>query len=116
MHANIGITFDLNAIRNDLKDFEITSFEAVCAIAQTKATEQARAGKADFWILVDGELKKSLNGVSIGFSESVKIPINPEDRFLTIMTTDHLETAEGDPIHSDRCFLGKPVLGISRKE
>ena len=118
MHANIGVTFDLNAIRKDLCCFEITYFEAICAIApaRTMSEDQAHSGKADFWILTDGRVQKSLRGVPIGFSETVRIPIDPEDRFLTIITTDHLETAEQDPIHSDRCFLGRPVLGISYRE
>lgn len=113
MHANIGLTIDLEAIRKDLPAFDITYFEAVCAIAASRtAAGGVQLGRADFWILIDGQVRKSLAGAPIGFFETVRIPIHPSDRFLTLMTTDHLESAEQDPIHSDRCFFGEPVLGI----
>jgi hypothetical protein len=113
MHANIGITVDLEAIRKDLPAFDITYFEAVCAIAASRsAAGGVQLGRADFWILIDGQVRKSVAGAPIGFFETVRIPLQPSDRFLTLMTTDHLESAELDPIHSDRCFFGDPVLGI----
>ena len=113
MHANIGLTLDLEAIRKDLRTFDITYFEAICAIATSRAAAGGvQLGRADFRILIDGQVRKTVAGSPIGFFETVRIPIQPTDRFLTLMTTDHLESAEQDPIHSDRCFFGDPVLGI----
>lgn len=121
MHANAGITFDLDAIRNDLTDLEIVSFETLCAIAPNPtlnqpAASESQAGRADFWIVVDGQVRKSLTAMPIDSSEVVRIPIQPQDRFLTIITTDHMVSSEKDPINSDRCFLGVPVLGVQSKE
>jgi len=120
MHANIGITFDLDAIRKDLGRMEITYFEALCAVTSYTKTGMPQAenaaGKADFWILIDGQVRKSLLGVHGEFSEKVRIPIAPAERFLTILTTDHMESTEKDPIGWDRCFLGDPVLEIMGKE
>ncbi|MEN6309244.1 MAG: FecR domain-containing protein [Anaerohalosphaeraceae bacterium] len=121
MHANAGITFDLDAIRNDLTDLEIVSFETLCAIApnptlEGPAASDAQAGRADFWIVVDGQVRKSLLAMPIDSSEAVRIPIQPQDRFLTIITTDHMVSSEKDPINSDRCFLGSPVLGVQSKD
>jgi len=121
MHANAGITFDLDAIRNDLTDLEIVSFETLCAIAPNPtlnqpAASESMAGRADFWIVVDGQVRKSLTAMPINSSESVRIALQPEDRFLTIITTDHMANTEKDPINSDRCFLGGPVLGIQSVE
>lgn len=123
MQANIGITFDLDSIRKDFDRFDITYFEALCAIASdtnevyTEAPEEKRpTGKADFWILIDGRVQKTFQGVRMGFSEMVRIPISSDDRFLTILTTDHMESGEKDPIGWDRCFLGEPVLGFRSLE
>ncbi len=120
MHANAGITFDLDAIRNDLMDLEIVSLDALCAIAPNPTLNQpvaleSMAGRADFWIVVDGQVRKSLIAMPIDSSEAIHIPIQPQDRFLTIITTDHRVGSEKDPIHSDRCFLGVPVLGVQSK-
>ncbi|MBN2843463.1 MAG: FecR domain-containing protein [Sedimentisphaerales bacterium] len=115
MQANIGITFDLDAIRADLKNVEIEYFEALCAMASLAASRNDRvspAGKADFIILLDGKEKKVISDVRMDFSEMVHIDIEPQDRFLTIMTTDHQLKGESDPIGWDRCFLGEPVLGL----
>lgn len=121
MHANAGITFDLDAIRNDLADLEIVSFETLCAIAPNPtligpATSDAQAGRADFWIVVDGQVRKSLLAMPIDSSEAIRIPIQPQDRFLTIITTDHMVSTEKDPVNSDRCFLGSPVLVVQSKD
>ncbi len=119
IQANLGITFDLNAIRKDLEGFDLTYFETLCAVAsdtnaiyETVDKDKRPTGKADFWILVDGQVKKTIQGVRMGFSETVRIPIYSNDRFLTILTTDHMESGELDPIGWDRCFLGEPVLGF----
>lgn len=119
MQANLGITFDLDAIRKAMEGFDISYFETLCAVAsdtnevyETVAEEKRPAGKADFWILIDGRLQKTQQGVQMGFSELVRIPIASQDRFLTIVTTDHMESGELDPIGWDRCFLGEPVLGF----
>lgn len=115
MHANMGITFDLAAIRNSMLRVDLDFFEALCAIAVSQETAPAQLGKADFWILVDGQVRRHIEGAPVGFSEKVRIPIEPTDRFLTLMTTDHMQTRESDPIHSDRCFFGRPVVGLSVK-
>jgi hypothetical protein len=119
IQANIGVTFDLDAIRKDMAGFDVTYFEALCAVASdtnevydTVAEEKRPAGKADFWILIDGRVQKTIQGIRMGYSEIVRLPIRSDDRFLTIMTTDHMESGELDPIGWDRCFLGDPVLGL----
>ncbi len=112
MHANMGITFDLDAIRNDLRRVDIAYFEALCAIAAQGENEPSQTGRADFWILLDGQVRKRIIGAATGFSDTVRIPIGPTDRFLTLVTTDHQQAGESDPIHSDRCFFGNPVLGL----
>ncbi len=118
MQANKGITFDLNAIRADLENVEIEYFEALCAMASLGTamnTGMGPAGKADFRILLDGVEQKVISDVRTDFSEKVRVDIEPEHRFLTIMTTDHQLKGESDPIGWDRCFLGEPVLGLKSR-
>lgn len=112
MHANMGITFDLEAIRNNLRRVEITYFEALCAIADQGIDNSSQAGKADFWVLIDGQVRSHISGAVTGFSKTVRVAIAPDDRFLTLMTTDHRNPEESDPIHSDRCFFGRPAVGL----
>lgn len=111
MHANMGITFDLDAIRNELRCVEIEYFESLCAIADQQHTRAS----ADFWVLIDGQVRAHITGTMAGFSQRVYIPIAPTDHFLTLVTTDHQELGESDPIHSDRCFFGEPVLGLQTR-
>ena len=116
IHANCGITFDLNAIRTQLDDMRITGFRADIGICDN--AQIAELVNADFWIVVDGELRYSkLNVKEKGYIDSIDIPIGQEDQFLTIITTDggdpKSRTFEGrtvKSIDSDWTMFGSPVL------
>jgi len=115
LHANLGITFDLDAVRSRLTRINITAFKAQLDIS----TLAPRIPHADTWVLVDGQLRYSKqNMTEIGKREAIHIPLRPEDRFLTLITTDG-----GDPdnrlyedgsrwksIDSDWCVFWNPVL------
>ncbi len=115
MHANLGITFDLEAIRKDLPaNVDIAGFEALCAVAVSpNETDLNDRGMSDFWILIDGKEQKSYQAVKPGFSQWTQLAITPGNRFLTILTTDHRQNADQDPIQLDRCFFGDPVLRLT---
>jgi hypothetical protein len=115
LHSNIGITFDLQAIRQSLPQLNITSLKATGIPAtETKLPEFI------FWILVDGQYKyeREIMGTdtdrgSIPFT----IEIGPEDRFVTLIVTDGLQVIddEGRNISyaSDFFYLIKPELCLT---
>ena len=110
MHANAGVTFDLDKIRQAYSNSTIKEFTAHYGICD-KATPRPDLAYADFWVLVDGEKRFVKRGVQEGTSDYLHVPIGPTDRFLTIMTTDGgVEGIEGRPAYNDWCLFGKPEL------
>ena len=111
VHANLGITFDLDAIRKDFPEFKTCRFTAQAGLT----TAAPRDGHADIWVLVDGQQRYLQKGITEkGKAYSVEIELKPDDRFLTLMTTDG-----GDPdfkvgslrgTDSDWCVFVRPAL------
>ncbi len=112
-HANMGVTYDLQALRSLLPGVNIVRFETTLGIG----TETDRPCNADFWILVDGELKYKKTQVREKWEfYTVDIELSLNDRFLTLITTDGLasEDQETDDNHnaidSDWCRFVEPRL------
>lgn len=115
MHANAGITFDLQAIRSRFPGVHIRSFRTKAGIE--KGALRPETINADFWILVDGKLRYQKRQVKERILFPVEIELSETDRFLTLVTTDG-----GDPerrvigniaypaIDSDWCMFAEPVL------
>lgn len=109
MHANMGITYDLQAIRSFLPpQTKIVRLQSKLGVG----TETDRPCNADFWIVVDGQLRYKKTQVKEKKLFSVDIELSETDRFLTFVTTDG-----GDPqgqaltaIDSDWCKFADPVL------
>jgi hypothetical protein len=114
IHANMGITFDLQAIRNLLPDVNIVRFQSKVGI---RGAVRPSASNADFWILVDGKLRHMKTQVKVNSIFDVDIELSENDRFLTLVETDG-----GDPenriveglvvpsIDSDWGIFADPVL------
>jgi len=86
MHANLGITFDLNAIRAQCPDIKVTRFVSKIGIADFE--EQAGCN-ADFWVLVDGKVRQSRRNLKQkNFLSDFSVELDPSARFLTLVTTD----------------------------
>ena len=120
MHSNLGITFDLQAIRRAYPKITLTEFRTQCGICDNGP---GRRPYADFWVLVDGQLRFNENGVKAGMRHEIAIPILPSDRFLTLATTDGgldvcwlLEDGTPVPIDSDWCLFADPYLIVKTKE
>lgn len=95
MHANVGITFDLWAIRTMLSGAQFKRFTALCGLSETAGIavlrESGRAAlhHADFWVLVDGEERFKRQGLQIqSGGVPVRLELNDQDRFLTLVVTD----------------------------
>ena len=102
MHANLGVTFDLNAIRALCPDIRITHFVSQTGIADF---EEPASCNADFWVLVDGQVRESRLHVTLkGVLSDMSVELTPSDRFLTLITTDGGDIDRlGDYQRSYRC-------------
>jgi hypothetical protein len=100
LHANAAITFDLAAIRKD------SGFKEMHVRATVGYGGASAAGRADFRIYVDGELRERKMGLGnhdAGVPVDVALPA--QARFLTLMSTDG-----GNGIGHDQIFFGDPHL------
>lgn len=115
MHANMGITYDLQAIRSLLPATKIARFQTRFGIEREAIRPEA--SNADFWILVDGKIRHQKTQVKEKTLFSADIEISDKDRFLTLITTDG-QDPEGriwdnmplTAIDSDWCMYADPVL------
>jgi hypothetical protein len=113
MHANLGLTFDLNAVRQSY-DREINRFTSQIGISDMGENGPANA---DFWVLVDGQVRYSLSQYKQkGVLNDISIEIQKTDRFLTLATTDggDPDNPDGDfyqrAISCDWCVFTEPIL------
>jgi hypothetical protein len=107
LHANAGITFDLDAIRADFPGHSLVRFESRLRISEAAP----RKPQADFWILVDGKPRYSKLGVTTkGDIEAVRIDLARTDRFLTLAATEGGKLTSKLSIDSDWCVFAEPVL------
>jgi len=100
LHANAAITFDLAAIRK-ASGAGTLRFRAIVGYGGRDS-----AGRADFHVFVDGELRDRHMGLSnrdAGVPVDVALPVTA--RFLTLMSTDG-----GNGIGHDQIFFGDPKL------
>ncbi|UCD51734.1 MAG: NPCBM/NEW2 domain-containing protein, partial [Phycisphaerales bacterium] len=114
MHANLGITFDLAEIALANPGSQVARFSAGFGVSES-ATD--RPCNADFWVLVDGEIRFNRPGVKRkGMAGQMDVALAEGDRFLTLITTDG-----GDPdgpaaphraTDSDWCVFAEPVLEL----
>lgn len=113
MHSNAGITFDLAAIRQSFPLNEIVAFSAICGKPEqvNKQIKKDSGALLSVYVFLDDEChfkqeSLSRNDKSIALS----LPIQPENRFLTLVVVD----ADQDPSY-DWCLFSNPVLEFSSK-
>lgn len=105
IRPNVGITFDLERIREDLSNFRITEF-----LARVGCSENSQGTSVShFWVLVDGQLRWKSDAVTRETGGvDVSVELGPQDRFMTLATTDG-----GDGWKDDWCFFANPELKIA---
>ncbi len=94
VHANTGITFDLDRIRLTVPEVVISRFQALAGLSDTVADYspdgawESRKISVHFWILVDGQVRFSseLAAASSG-PKRIDVPLADTDRFLSLLTT-----------------------------
>ena len=85
MHANVGITFDLDQIRSEYKISDITQFKSWFGIS----FRADRNPNADVCVLVDGQIRYTQKQIKQkGVPYPVQVDLEPADRFLTLIVTD----------------------------
>jgi hypothetical protein len=107
LHANKGITFDLQAVRRANPQLKPLRFCTTAGSTEPVSDEQ-RWVYADIWVLVDGKVRfqrRQINKTHGAFS--VVIPIAEGDRFLTLAATDG-----GDGIACDWIIFGDPRIEL----
>lgn len=107
LHANKGITFNLDAIRRANPGWTLTRFISVAGNAEN-ATTQSEAVSADIWVLVDGTKCLRLRDIN-GYNGAmpVRIPLAENSHYLTLVATDG-----GNDIQYDWTMFGDPCLEL----
>lgn len=87
LHANVGITYDLNVIRSMLPAGKtLTHFASIGTVLDDSPFGEP--GLADVWMLVDGQLRFSKTNVAPSEFFDIDIPLSGENRFLSLVVTD----------------------------
>jgi hypothetical protein len=111
LSANIGITFDLSAIRQTIPGLVITAFDSTAGIPVPPEPDLA---EVDLWVLVDGEVRFVKQDVRIPTLSRIHVPLNSQDHFLTLVVTDSQTPPPVEQYsYLDRCFWKAPVLELA---
>ncbi|MEN6309550.1 MAG: hypothetical protein ABFD91_17520, partial [Anaerohalosphaeraceae bacterium] len=108
LHANIGITYDLQAIRNLLPDG--VRPERFTAIAAAPIPYQNITNYFDVWILVDGQIRFSKTGVTAPQTFPIEVALTERDHFLSLVVTEGKAAMENHGNAYDWCFFCRPEL------
>ncbi|MEN6449241.1 MAG: NPCBM/NEW2 domain-containing protein [Thermoguttaceae bacterium] len=106
LHPNVGITFNLVAMRQAYRDVTPTAFRGAVGIADARPQHPEADPMADVWIFVDGRLRVGPTRLRPAENpRRVDVPLGPHDRFLTLVATDAANGNEYDWV-----VFGDPVL------
>jgi hypothetical protein len=110
LHANKGITFDLDAVRRSTPRWKPLRFSAVVGNSET-ISETARAVYADVRVLIDAQVRFQRRQISqFNGAFPITIPIGQRDRFLTLAATDG-----GNGSSWDFIIFGDPRLELAEQ-
>ncbi len=108
MHANIGITYDLQAIRNLLSDGVWPG--RFTAVAAAPIPYQDMTNCFDVWILVDGQVRFSKTGITAPGNFPIDVALSEHDHFLSLVVTEGKAARENHGNAYDWCFFCRPEL------
>ena len=111
MHANAGITFDLEAIRRVYGPVSIESFTAACGISKlaSSAANTAAQPAASFYVLVNGqEVFSAIDMSPEDPSHLIDIELDRQARYLTLVATQGTDNS----VTNDMCLFTKPMLNL----
>jgi hypothetical protein len=94
LHADTGVTFNLDAIRKAYPDMKIKGFRTRYGIRYENIL---RYNKMDFWVLVDGQSRHEQRAkIGDRKMEDAYVPLSDTDRFLTLAATESDDTLKYD--------------------
>lgn len=115
MHSNLGVTFDLEAVRRQFPGQSIRRFQAAVGTLSscwgfTVLTPEQLAldfTEFDVWIVVDGQFRAKAERVRWNSLIDLDVPLTPKDRFLSVMVTDGgvIRSPGNNANHYDLCGL-----------
>ena len=117
--SNVGITFDLRAIRRFCrelhKDLTLSRFTTVAGLSDDVLTQRPgqtdRPPVANLWVLIDGENRLEKTELASGADPvQIDVELGPDAEFLTVVVTEGTDHASS----FDRVLLGDPILSLSR--
>ena len=114
MHSNKGITFDLDAIRNDINGLLLEDFSTEVVVSETSRlyVRGEYSNKIDFYVIIDGMQRFNKTDIVPDAGQiKVNVPLQASDRFLTLVVTESDDTAS-----FDWCFLKEPKLGLAEEK
>ncbi len=114
IHSNGGITFDLEAIRTQYPWMKIERFTTEVGV-QTKP-ETDEGWQADFFVLVDGQVRFEKRSVRSDELHSVVVALDGDSRFLSLVITEGKPNGaeRARPIHGDWGVFAFPSLHFQR--
>ena len=123
MHANQGITFDLDAFRRTVGGLNLVRFVAGAGISESvldypqltvrDAEGRIKMPMASFFVLVDGTVRfEKIDVTPKDGATAIEVPLTAQDRFLTLITTQGSDT---QGINQDWTLFAEPVLQIEWK-
>lgn len=106
LHPNMGITFDLQQMRQSLSGLTLGRLHARAGLSQTVSRYVDTNPESEFWVLIDGQIRlRRLVKMSDGGFE-IDIPISASDRFLSLAVTDgNGDTAFNWAVFVDPCIV-----------
>jgi hypothetical protein len=105
MHANVGITFNLDAIRESLTGSRIKRFASVCGISNHVQT--TKTPDAIVYVLVDGQVRfyRKIE-LPTDLAVTIRVDLREDERFLTLVCM------AGTANYGDWTFFGIPALEL----
>jgi hypothetical protein len=107
MHANAGVTFDLNVIRTLHPASEIASFQFVSG---NSYAAKGLHSEAELFVIVNGETRFRRKLKNTDAPVPVNLPLSAGDRFLTLAVTE-----DGNGTYGDWIVFADPKLEIAAR-
>lgn len=105
MHANVGITFNLHAIRESLTGGRIKRFTSVCGISNH--VQRTKTPDAIIYVLVDGQVRFYREiALPTDLAVHIRVALREDERFLTLVCM------AGTANYGDWTFFGIPALEL----
>ncbi|MBN2511992.1 MAG: hypothetical protein JXB18_03535 [Sedimentisphaerales bacterium] len=113
LHSNIGLTVDLNVIRNLVPGLRINSFTSFAGIIRI-GENSPEYSELDVWVLVDGRLRSSRKALRANQGFDIQVDIAERNRFLTLIVTDCgiVYDKNWPANHMDTCGFAEPIFGL----